>query len=240
MLLKAVLHFSPRCGIIKKKQIDGGNTMDNGKYTGKVVLLNGSPHKAGTTAAALSEVAAALEECGIKAEIIHVGASGHRGCQACGYCKKAARCVFDDGVNEIAEALSDADGLVLGSPVYYASPNGDFLSVLDRLFHSSKNVNKHMMVGASVACARRGGCTATFDALNKYFTISGMPIVSSNYWNQVHGSSADDARCDLEGMQTMRTLGKNMAFLIRAIKAEKAAHGLPTLEEKIFTNFIKK
>lgn len=214
--------------------------MENKEYHGKVVLLNGSPHKAGTTAAALGEVARALESEGIKAEIIHVGAAGHRGCQACGYCKKAARCVFDDGVNEIAEALADADGLVLASPVYYASPNGDFLAVLDRLFHSSKNLNKHMMVGASVACARRGGCTATFDALNKYFTISGMPIVSSNYWNQVHGSGAADAAEDLEGMQTMRMLGKNMAFLIRSIRAEKAAHGLPTLEEKVFTNFIRK
>lgn len=214
--------------------------MENKEYHGKVVLLNGSPHKMGTTATALAEVAKALSEEGVEAEIIHVSATGHRGCQACGYCKKAAKCVFDDGVNEIVDALADADGLVLGSPVYYASPNGDFLAVLDRLFHSSKNLNKHMMVGASVACARRGGCTATFDALNKYFTISGMPIVSSNYWNQVHGSCAEDAKEDLEGMQTMRTLGKNMAFLIRAIRAEKAANGLPKIEEKVMTSFIRK
>lgn len=214
--------------------------MEENTHIGHVVLLNGSPHKTGTTAAALSELAASLEAEGIKADIIHACASGHRGCTACGYCKNAGACVHDDGVNEIAEALRGADGLVLGSPVYYASPNGDFLSVLDRLFFSSKSINKHMMVGASVACARRGGLTATFDALNKYFTISGMPIVSSNYWNQVHGACAEDAKDDVEGMQTMRTLGKNMAFLIRAIKAEKEKNGLPDIEKKVYTNFIRK
>ena len=210
------------------------------EYCGKVILLNGSPHKSGTTFAALSELAASLEECGIEAKIIHACADAHRGCIACGYCKKAGKCVFDDGVNEIAEELAGADGLVLGSPVYYASPNGNLLSLLDRLFHSSGRINKSMMVGASVACARRGGCTATFDALNKYFTISGMPVVSSNYWNQVHGAGADDAKEDLEGMQTMRILGRNMAFLIKAIKLGKETYGLPEGEGKIFTNFIKK
>ena len=214
--------------------------MDKKEYSGRVLILNGSPHRSGTTAAALAELARALEAEGIEAQIIHACAGGHRGCSACGYCKGAGRCVYDDGVNEIAEALEGADGLVLGSPVYYASPNGDFLSLLDRLFFSSKKVNKHMMVGAAVAVARRGGLSATFDALNKYFTISGMPIVSSSYWNQVHGASASEAAEDAEGMQTMRTLGKNMAFLIRAIKAEKAARGLPELEPKIYTSFVRK
>lgn len=214
--------------------------MEEKTYEGRVLLLNGSPHKAGTTATALGELAASLEEEGIKADIMHVCATGHRGCSACGYCRGAGACIYDDGVNEVARALEGADGLVLGSPVYYASPNGDFLALLDRLFYSSKAVNKHMMVGASVACARRGGLSATFDALNKYFTISNMPIASSSYWNQVHGAGAEDAIEDKEGMQTMRTLGKNMAFLIKAIKARVASHGLPKIEDKVYTNFVKK
>lgn len=207
---------------------------------GKVILLNGSPHKNGTTARALAELARTLVEEGIEAVVIHACVTGHRGCTACGFCKGGGGCVYDDGVNEIAEALADADGLVLASPVYYASPNGDFLALLDRLFYSSSRKMKHMMVGASVVAARRGGCTASFDALNKYFTISGMPIASSSYWNQVHGSSAEDAEGDLEGLHTMRTLGKNMAFLIKSIRLGKEKLGLPEIEPKIYTNFIKK
>ena len=214
--------------------------MERTEYCGRVVLLNGSPHKDGTTKAALDELAASLEAEGIRAEIIHACAGGHRGCSTCGFCKKEGKCIFDDGVNEIAEALEGADGLVLGSPVYYASPNGDFLALLDRLFYSTKRLDKNMMVGASVVCARRGGLSASFDALNKYFAISGMPIVSSNYWNQVHGPTAADALEDKEGMQTMRILGKNMAFLIKAIRARKAEFGLPALEQKVFTGFMKK
>ena len=213
--------------------------MENKEYFGRVLLLNGSPHAAGTTFTALSELAGSLEAEGIEAKIIHVGHEAHRGCTACGYCRGAGRCVFDDGVNEIAEELERADGLVLGSPVYYASPNGNFLSLLDRLFYSSSRIKKHMIVGASVVAARRGGCTASFDVLNKYFTISGMPIASSSYWNQIHGASAEDALSDLEGLHTMRSLGKNMAFLIKAIKLARAEYGLPELEKKVYTNCIK-
>ena len=212
--------------------------MENTKYIGKVLLLNGSPHEHGTTYTALSEVAKSLAEEGIDAEIIHVGGEGCVGCSTCGGCRTLGKCVHDD-VNAVAEKLEEADGLVIGSPVYYASPNGNFLSFLDRLFYSSPRNTKHMKVGASVVAARRGGCTATFDALNKYFSISNMPIVSSNYWNQVHGGCAEDAVRDEEGMQTMRILGKNMAFLIKAIKLAKSEIGLPTLEAKVCTNFIR-
>lgn len=212
--------------------------MKNDSYIGKVLLLNGSPHERGTTYTALRAVADALEAEGIEAEIVHAGAEGHVGCSACGGCRRLGRCVHED-VNPIAEKLAVADGVVLGSPVYYASPNGNFLGLLDRLFYSSSRDSKYMKVGASVACARRGGCTATFDVLNKYFTISNMPIVSSSYWNQVHGAGAEDALSDEEGMQTMRTLGKNMAFLIKAIKLARDQIGTPELEKKIYTNFIK-
>ncbi len=212
--------------------------MENTKYIGKVLLLNGSPHEHGSTYTALNEVAKSLTEEGIEAEIIHVGKEGHVGCSACGGCRKLGKCVHDD-VNSVAEKLAQADGLVIGSPVYYASPNGNLLSFLDRLFYSSGRTDKYMKVGASVVSARRGGCTATFDALNKYFTISNMPIVSSNYWNQIHGSCAEDALRDEEGLQTMRTLGKNMAFLIKAIKLAKAEIGTPEIEKKVYTNFIR-
>ena len=213
--------------------------MNENALFGRVILLNGSPHKEGSTYTALRAVADALESEGIIAEIIHVGLEAHRGCTVCGYCKENGKCVFDDGVNDIAKKLEEADGIVIGSPVYYASPNGNLLSFLDRLFFSSSRTMKHMKVGASVVSARRGGCTASFDALNKYFTISGMPIVSSNYWNQIHGSNAEDATEDLEGIQTMRMLGKNMAFIIKAIRDAKEKYGLPDLEKKVYTNFIR-
>lgn len=205
---------------------------------GKVILLLGSPHKDGTTSVALKEVKKTLEECGISAEIIHIG-SEHVGCRACGGCKKLGKCVIDDMVNEVAQKLSEADGVVIGSPVYYASPNGGFMAFLDRLFYSSSRTDKHMKVGAAVVAARRGGCSATFDALNKYFTISGMPVVSANYWNQIHGKVAEDAAEDLEGLQTMRTLARNMAFLIRAIKLARGEFSLPEAEPKIYTSFIR-
>ncbi len=206
----------------------------------KVILLNGSPHEAGSTYTALCEVAGELELHGIECEIIHIGERGHVGCNACGGCKKIGKCIIDDGVNEVAEKLELADGIVIGSPVYYASPNGNLLGFLDRLFYSSSRTNKPMKVGAAVVSARRGGCSAAFDALNKYFMISGMPVVSSNYWNMIHGSCADDAREDLEGMQTMRMLGRNMAFLIKAIALAKKNEGLPESEQKIYTNFIRR
>lgn len=205
----------------------------------KVIILNGSPHSEGTTTRALNELAHALTEEGIEAEIIRVGHLTVRGCSGCYACGKLKKCVHDDIVNEIAEKFKDADGLVIGSPVYYASPNGAFLALLDRLFYSSR-FDKSMKVGASVVAARRGGCTASFDVLNKYFTISEMPIVSSRYWNQVHGNSAEDAEKDDEGLQTMRILGRNMAFLIKCIRLGKEQ--LPPMEKerKIYTNFIKK
>ena len=212
--------------------------MENKEYIGKVLILNGSPHEHGSTYTALKAVADSLTESGIDAEIVNVGKDGHVGCTACGACKKLGKCVHAD-VNVIAEKLESADGLVIGSPVYYASPNGNLFGLLDRLFYSSSRQSKYMKVGAAVVSARRGGCSATFDALNKYFTISNMPIVSSNYWNQIHGSCAEDAEGDLEGLQTMRTLGKNMAFLSKAIKMAKNEIGFPETESKIYTNFIR-
>ena len=206
---------------------------------GKVLLLNGSPHKDGTTYKALNEIATTLDALGIEAEIIHVCGGEVSGCTACGACKKLGKCIKNDLVNEVAAKLDEADGIILASPVYYASPNGSFLSFLDRLFYSSSRTNKLMKVGASVAVCRRGGASATFDVLNKYFTISGMPVVSSNYWNSVHGKSGDDAYSDLEGMQTMRSLARNMAYLIRAIKEAKESIPLPEKEEKIYTNYIR-
>lgn len=205
----------------------------------KVLLINGSPNAKGCTFTALNEVSTTLQSQGIETEIIHIGNKDIRGCIACGKCKTIGKCVFNDIVNEVAPKLAECDGIVLGSPVYYASPNGTALSFFDRLFYSSP-CDKTMKVGASVVSCRRGGNTASFDVLNKYFTISQMPVVSSNYWNQVHGSNAEEVVQDLEGMQTMRTLGQNMAFLIKSINLGKEAIGLPEKESRIFTNFIKK
>ena len=205
----------------------------------KVILLNGSPHKEGTTNRALTEVANTLIAEGVDAEIIHVGHLNIRGCMGCYACGKLKKCAIDDIVNEIAEKFKEADGLILGSPVFYASPNGAFLALLDRLFYSSR-FDKSMKVGASVVAARRGGCTASFDVLNKYFTISDMPLVSARYWNQVHGNNAADAERDLEGLHTMRGLARNMAFLIKSIRLGKEQ--LPPIEResKVYTNFIRK
>lgn len=203
----------------------------------KVLLLNGSPRANGCTATALDEMISVFNEEGVDTELIQVGNKDIRGCIACGRCGEIGKCVFDDLVNEVAEKLDKADGLVVGCPVYYASPNGTMLSFLDRLFYSSGKVNKHMKVGAAVVTCRRGGNTASFDVLNKYFTISGMPVASSTYWNQVHGFSADDVRKDLEGLQTMRNLARNMSFLIRAIADAKEKYGVPDMESGNFTSF---
>lgn len=203
----------------------------------KVLLLNGSPHADGCTAAALNEMINVFQESGIETELIHVGSKSIRGCIACGRCSQLGKCVFDDDlVNQAAPKFEKADGLVVGSPVYYASPNGTILSFMDRLFYSTP-FSKHMKVGAAVVSCRRGGNTATFDVLNKYFTISGMPVASSTYWNQVHGFTADDVRKDLEGLQTMRNLARNMTFMIRAFADAKEKYGYPELETGCFTNF---
>ena len=202
----------------------------------RVLLLNGSPRANGCTATALREMIPVFEAEGIATELIQVGNRDIRGCAACGFCMKNGRCVFDDLVNEVAPKLEAADGLVVGSPVYYASPNGTILSFMDRLFYSTR-FPKHMKVGAAVVSARRGGNTATFDALNKYFTISGMPVASSTYWNQVHGFTAEDVKKDLEGLQTMRNLARNMSFMIRAIADAKEKYGLPEMEHGAFTSF---
>lgn len=202
----------------------------------KVILLNGSPRANGCTAEALGEMIKVFNAERVETELIQVGSKDIRGCIACGQCGKLGKCVFDDLVNEVAPKFAEADGLVIGSPVYYGSPNGNILSFLDRLFYST-SFSKHMKVGAAVVSCRRGGNTASFDVLNKYFTISGMPVASSTYWNQVHGFSADDVKKDAEGLQTMRNLARNMAFLIRAIAAEKARSGLPKVERGSFTSF---
>ncbi len=204
----------------------------------KVLLINGSPHKNGTTYTALSEAERILAAEGVETETIQVGHLDIRGCTGCLSCRKTGKCVFDDCVNEVAEKLKEADGIIVGSPVYYASPSGTLISFLDRLFYSSP-FDKTMKVGAAVVCARRGGCTASFDVLNKYFTISGMPIAPSSYWNQVHGAKGEDALLDLEGMQTMRNLARNMVFMIKSIELGKEKFGLPERESGARTNFIK-
>ena len=205
----------------------------------KVLLLNGSPHKEGNTAFALKQMQEIFLQNGVETEVIEVGSCIIRGCTGCGSCYKTHRCVFDDLVNEVAAKLDSADGMVVGSPVYYASPNGTLLSFLDRLFYSTGHIDKRMKVGASIVCARRGGCTAAMDVLNKYFTISSMPVASSTYWNQIHGAKPGEAALDAEGIRTMRNLAKNMVFMMTAFAAEKAAHGLPEPEKKAFTNFIR-
>ena len=205
----------------------------------KVLLINGSPKQEGNTAFALNLMADVFQAHEIETEIIQVGNQLIRGCTACGACNKLGKCVFDDIVNETAEKLNGADGIVLGSPVYYASPNGTLLSFLDRLFYSSGSIDKRMKVGASVVVARRGGCTASMDVLNKYFTISQMPVASGTYWNIIHGAKPGEAELDAEGIRTMRNLAKNMAFLMHSIAIGKESIGLPESEKKVFTNFIR-
>ncbi len=204
----------------------------------KVLLLNGSPHGKGCTYTALCEVEKVLHQAGIETEMIHVGNKDVRGCVACGACREKGKCVFEDLVNETAPKFAACDGIVVGSPVYYASANGTLVSFLDRLFYSSPG-DKTMKVGAAVVSARRGGGSATFDGLNKYFTISGMPVVSSQYWNSVHGNTPEEVLKDEEGLQTMRTLGRNMVFLLKSIALGKEQFGLPEKESRIGTNFIR-
>lgn len=204
----------------------------------KVLMLNGSPRAHGNTARALEEMQRVFAQEGVEVEIIHVGNRDVRSCVACGQCRKLGKCVFDDVANEIAAKLEAADGLVVGSPVYYASANATLVAALTRAFYSA-HFDMRMKVGASVAVARRGGCSATFDELNKFFTISGMPVASSQYWNSVHGGKPGDAEQDAEGLQTMRTLARNMTFLMKSIALGKAQFGLPEREEHLWTNFIR-
>ena len=206
----------------------------------KVMLVNGSPHAKGNTFLALDEMRKTFEKEGVEAEIVQVGHLAVRGCIACRSCATKGQCVFDDIVNETAPLFEECDGLVVGSPVYYASANATLVAYLDRLFFStSRKFDKAMKVGASVVIARRGGLSATFDELNKYFTISNMPIASSQYWNSVHGRDIGEAVQDAEGMQTMRTLAANMTFLMRSIALGKEKYGVPQREPIDFTNFIR-
>ena len=202
----------------------------------KVLLINGSPHPRGCTATALEEMIRVFEQEGIEAEMLQLGGKDIRGCIGCGTCFKTGKCVFDDLVNEFAPKFEAADGLVVGSPVYYGSPNGTLLSFLDRLFYST-SFPKQFKVGAAVVSCRRGGNTASFDVLNKYFTLSCMPVASSTYWNQVHGFTAEDVKKDLEGLQTMRNLARNMSFMIRAFADAKEKYGYPEIERRVSTSF---
>ena len=207
----------------------------------KVLTINGSPHLHGCTDRALLEFEKTLVDCGIEVERINVGNKDIRGCIACNFCREHGRCVFTDLVNETAPKFAEADGIVVGTPTYYAGSNGQLLSFLDRLFYSTmKTVNKTMKIGAAVVSSRRGGSTSAFDEINKYFTISSMPIVSSTYWNEVHGFVADDVEKDLEGLQTMRNLARNMAFMIKAFKAQEAKEGIPVQERDSFASFMDK
>ena len=204
----------------------------------KVLMINGSPRVNGNTAIALREMEKIFEENDVEVETVQVGNKDIRGCVACNSCVKNGKCVFDDVVNELAPKFEEADGLVVASPVYYASANATLIACLDRLFYST-HFDKTMKVGASIACARRGGCSATFDELNKYFTICSMPIASSQYWNSVHGRLTGEAEQDGEGRQTMRTLARNMTFLMKSIALGKEKFGLPETEERIATNFVR-
>ena len=203
----------------------------------KVLLINGSPNAKGTTYIALNEMQKVFEKEGIEAKIVHIGNKDIRGCMACGGCYQSGGCVFNDEVNEVAKEFEQADGLVVGSPVYYASANATLIALLDRLFHSPR-FDKRFKVGASVACARRGGITTTHDQLNKYFTISGMPIASGQYWNGLHGGGERTVE-DEEGIQQMQTLAINMAFLMKSIALGKEKYGLPEKQNKKYTNFIR-
>ena len=206
--------------------------------TCKVLMINGSPRKGGNTSLALAEMAKVFAGEGVETETLEIGREAIRGCIACNGCAKAGKCVFDDAVNAAAPKFAACDGLVVASPVYYASANGTLIAFLDRLFYSTP-FDKTMKVGAAVAAARRGGLSATFDQLNKYFTISGMPVAPSQYWNSVHGRTPGEAAEDGEGLQTMRALARNMTFLMRSIALGREAFGLPEREEPIRTSFIR-
>ena len=204
----------------------------------KVLMLNGSPHEFGCTYTALSETAKALNEQGIETEIVWIGREPIEGCRGCSACRKLWKCVIEDKVNAFMEKAAEADGFVFGSPVHYASAGGAIVAFMDRLFYSSNRKLAYKPAACVVSC-RRGGATATFDVLNKYYTINTMPVVGSNYWNEIHGNTAEEAAQDTEGMQTMRVLGKNMAWLLKCIEAGKAAGLAPEKEKKILTNFIR-
>ena len=204
----------------------------------KVLILNGSPRKNGNTSVAIGEMEKVFAQSGVAAETVQIGQLDVRGCIACGTCFERGKCVFDDIVNELAPKFEAADGLVIASPVYYASANATLIACLDRLFYST-HFDKTMKVGASVVCARRGGCSATFDELNKYFTISNMPIASGQYWNSIHGRERGEAEMDEEGKQTMRGLARNMVFLMKSIALGKEQFGLPEKEVWTPTHFIR-
>lgn len=203
----------------------------------KVILINGSPKANGNTAIALKEMVKVFEAEGVETEIVQIGNKAIRGCISCYKCKELGKCVFDDAVNEVSAKIAAADGIVIGSPVYYSSPNGTLISFLDRLFFSGGD--KSMKVGACVVAARRGGLSSSFDVLNKYFTISNMPVAPSQYWNSVHGSQPGEAAQDAEGLQIVRTLARNMTFLMRSIALGKEKYGLPEKEARISTSFIR-
>ena len=203
----------------------------------KVLIINGSPRVNGNTSIAIDEVVKVFKEEGVETDIFQIGNKAVRGCIACGSCAEKGKCVFDDEVNKIAPVFEEADGLIVATPVYYASANATLIACLDRLFYST-HFDKSMKVGASVIVARRGGCSATFDELNKYFTISGMPVASSQYWNSVHGREIGEAEKDLEGLRTMRVLARNMSFLMKSIALGKEKYGLPEEEERVWTHFI--
>lgn len=203
----------------------------------KVLLINGSPHKNGCTYTALNEVSKALKNNNVDSEIFHIGMKPIQGCIACGKCYKTKKCAFEDDVyNNLFEKIKEADGIIIGSPVYYAGPNGSLCALLDRLFYSASYLITNKPAAAVVSC-RRGGASAAFDRLNKYFTINQMPVVTSQYWNSIHGNTAEEAKQDLEGLQIMRTLGNNMAWMLKNIK--NSEEKLPQREEKISTNFIR-
>ena len=204
----------------------------------KVLMINGSPRAKGNTTIALGQMEAVFAEEGIEVDSVRVGNQAVRGCIACGKCSQIGKCVFDDCVNELAAKFEQADGLVVGTPVYYGSANATLVAVLDRLFYST-SFDKTMKVGAAVAVARRGGLTATFDELNKYFTICGMPVASGQYWNGAHGAAPGEADQDAEGLQQMRTLARNMSFLMKSIALGKEAYGMPKRENHVFTNFVR-
>lgn len=203
----------------------------------KVLIINGSPRQGGNTSVAIDELVKVFDEEGVETEVTQIGNKVIRGCIACNSCREKGRCVFDDEVNMIAESFSGADGLIVCSPVYYASANATLIALLDRMFYSAP-FDKTMKVGAGVAVARRGGASATFDELNKYFTISGMPVCSSQYWNSVHGREKGEAAQDAEGLQTMRTLARNMTFLMKSIALGKEKYGIPEKEKWQPTHFI--
>lgn len=204
----------------------------------KVLIINGSPRFDGNTSLAINEMSKVFHDENIDVDLYQIGGENIRGCIACGYCHKNGKCAFDDVVNELVARLHEADGVVIATPVYYASPNGSLISLLDRMFYSN-NEDLTMKVGTSVVVARRGGASSSFDVLNKYFTISGMPIVSSYYWNSVHGLNKGEAAEDKEGLRTMRMLAKNMVFLMKSIELGKNKLGLPLKEKKEYTNFIR-